>query len=229
MDSTNPAGGVFLVLEGIDGSGKTTNGERLAAAIADTGRSAIFTREPGGTAVGEAIRALVLGSEASGVAPETEALLFAAARAQHVAEIIRPALDRGSVVVCDRFTDSTLAYQWGGRGLSKELLLATQRLATGGIEPDLKLLLDLPVEVALARRHAALSGTNRLDKEEREFHERVRTAYYALVELDSERWRVIDASRSPELVWAEVVNVVNESHLLSIPLEARGALLRELP
>ena len=214
MDSTNSAPGVFLVLEGIDGSGKSTIGDRLAAAIFASGQPALLTREPGGTEVGESIRGLLLAPAASQMTAETEALLFAAARAQHVAEVIRPALGKGTVVICDRYTDSTLAYQWGGRGLSKDLLVAAQRLATDGLEPDLKLLLDLPVEVGLGRRFGTREDTNRLDREAREFHERVRAAYHALVDLDRDRWRVINADQPIDRVWSGIVDAVNETGLL---------------
>jgi dTMP kinase len=125
-----------------------------------------------------------------------------------VAEVIKPALARGAVVICDRFVDSSLAYQWGGRGLSKPLLLAAQELATSGIKPDLKLLFDLPVADALARRFADSGQANRLDGETVAFHERVRAAYHALVELDGATWRVIDASVGREQVWAQVVAAV---------------------
>lgn len=200
--------GLFIALEGTEGSGKTTIAERLAGAFREQGRAVTVTREPGGTAIGERIRDVLLSGESSDMAAETEALLFAAARAEHVARVIRPALGRGGVVITDRFTDSSLAYQWGGRGLPFEAVVAAQRLAAGDLEPDLKLLLDLPVDEGLRRRFADRSAANRLDRETAAFHERVRAAYHTLAASDSERWRVIDASRSQADVWADVWDAV---------------------
>lgn len=199
--------GVFIVLEGIEGSGKTTAARRLAARLAAEGYDVVATREPGGSAIGERIRSLLL-DEPVALCAETEALLFAAARAQHVREVIRPALERGAVVVCDRFVDSSLAYQWGGRGLPRDDVLAAQVLATQGLEPDITILLDLPVDVGLARRAGDVGQTNRIDDESRAFHERVRSAYHALVAEDPGRWRVIDADQAPELVQAELSRAI---------------------
>lgn len=200
--------GLFIALEGTEGSGKTTLAERLALAFRARGRDVFVTREPGGTPIGEQIRAVLFSSASDDMTPETEALLFAAARAQHVATVIRPALDRGAVVVTDRFTDSSLAYQWGGRGLPFEMVVAAQRLATGGLEPDLKLLLDLPVATGLRRRLANEAETNRLDNETIQFHERVRAAYHSLVRADPDHWRIIDASRSEDMVWSDAWSAV---------------------
>jgi dTMP kinase len=207
--------GVFVAIEGPDGSGKTTVANRLAAALRAAGADVVFTREPGGTALGERIRDLLLNSDGDAMAAETEALLFAAARAQHVREVIRPALARGAVVVSDRFIDSSLAYQAGGRGLPLEAVLAAQTLATGGLEPDLKILLDVPAEVALRRRLADASQANRLDREGIEFYQRVHRAYHSLVVADSDRWRVVDATRAPEQVWQDVWQAVTNFGLLA--------------
>jgi dTMP kinase len=200
--------GFFVALEGIEGSGKTTVAQRLASALRAHDRVVTVTREPGGTSIGEQIRGMLLGSESSAMIAETEALLFAASRAQLVSEIIRPALARGEVVIVDRFTDSSLAYQWGGRGLAFDAVLAAQTLATGGLQPDLKLLLDLPVPMGLRRRFAGEGETNRLDREAIAFHERVRKAYHTLAMSDPERWRVIEASRPEAEVWSDVWNAV---------------------
>ena len=200
--------GFFVALEGIEGSGKTTVAQRLASAFRARDRVVTVTREPGGTPIGEQIRGLLLESESNEMTAETEALLFAASRAQLVSEVIRPALARGEVVIVDRFTDSSLAYQWGGRGLAFDAVMAAQTLATGGMQPDLKLLLDLPVPLGLRRRFAGEGGTNRLDREAIAFHERVREAYHSLATSDPERWRVIDASRPESEVWSEVWNAV---------------------
>lgn len=203
--------GIFIVIEGIEGSGKTTAVRRLAEALEAAHYDVVATREPGGTAIGERIRAFLLDDRVAFCA-ETEALLFAAARAQHVREVILPALERGAIVVCDRFVDSSLAYQWGGRGLPKEAVLAAQALATRGVVPDLKILLDLPVDAGLARRASDEGPMNRIDEESQAFHERVRSAYHALVAEDPGRWRVVDAGQSPESVhealWAAVEPVV---------------------
>jgi dTMP kinase len=143
--------------------------------------------------------------------PETEALLFAAARAQHVGEVIRPALQRGAVVIADRFVDSSLAYQGGGRGLPLEAVRMIQELGTDGLEPDLKLLLDLEPEVALNRRRGDHAEANRLDREELDFYRRVREAFLALAAADPARWRIVDAARSPESVWKDVWAAVVDS------------------
>jgi dTMP kinase len=206
--TARPLSGFFVALEGIEGSGKTTVAQRLASAFRAHQRDVTLTREPGGSAIGEQIRALLLGTESSDMTAETEALLFAASRAALVSQIIRPALRRGEVVIVDRFMDSSLAYQWGGRGLSFDAVLAAQALATGGLHPDLKLLLDLPVPLGLRRRFAGEGETNRLDREAIAFHERVREAYLTLATSDPERWRVIDASRPEAEVWSEVWNAV---------------------
>ncbi|MGH2613650.1 MAG: dTMP kinase [Thermomicrobiales bacterium] len=196
------------MLEGTEGSGKTTIAERLVGAYRALGRDAIVTREPGGTAIGEMIREVLFAPASLTMRAETEALLFAAARAQHVAEVIRPALDRGGVVISDRFTDSSLAYQWGGRGLPRDLVDAAQRFATDGLDPDLKLLLDVPVEIGLRRRLRKQADANRLDHESREFHARVRDAYHSLVEANPKRWRIIDASRPRDDVWQDVWSAI---------------------
>ena len=137
--------------------------------------------------------------------PQTETLLFAAARAQLVGEIVRPALERGTVVITDRFTDSSLAYQWGGRELNQEEVRSVQQLATAGLEPDVKILLDLPVQMALRRRMTGVGEVNRLDSEALEFHTRVRGAYHSLAKDDPARWHIVDAARSEDLVWIDVV------------------------
>jgi dTMP kinase len=185
--------GAFIAIEGVDGSGKSTIAKRLVHALQEEGKRVILTREPGGTTIGEQIRLVLLGPASSSVLPATEMLLFAAARAQLVGEVIGPALRDGLVVVSDRFSDSSLAYQWGARGLDKEAVSLAQILATGGLEPDLKILLDLPIEAALKRRMAEAHEVNRLDREMVQFHSRVRDAYHVLVEADKARWRVIDA------------------------------------
>jgi dTMP kinase len=215
--------GAFIALEGVDGSGKSTIARRLVLALQEAGRGAILTREPGGTAIGEQIRTVLLGQESSSMLPTTEMLLFAAARAQLVGEVIMPALREGHIVVADRFSDSSLAYQGGARGLEKGAVIQAQYLATGGLEPDLKILLDVPIEAALKRRMVDVDQINRLDREAVQFHGRVRDAYHLLVEADPSRWRVIDANRAEEDVWSDVWLTVASSELLEkVPSPAHG-------
>lgn len=202
---------MFIAIEGIDGSGKSSIARKLAKSVRAGGREVVLCREPGGTPIGEKIRVVLLDGSADAMIPETEALLFAAARAQLVGEVIRPALSRDAVVIADRFSDSSLAYQWGGRGLPRGAVSDLQRFATAGIEPDLKLLLDLPVETALARRFADADAVNRLDSETVQFHSRVREAYHSLVAADPARWRLIDATRSPHDVWSAVWQMVTDT------------------
>jgi dTMP kinase len=200
--------GALIALEGIDGSGKSTIGERLVAKMRESGANVILSREPGGTAIGEQIREILLQQGSSPMLPTTEMLLFAAARAQHVGEVIRPALDQGLIVVTDRFGDSSLAYQWGARALERRTVDLALELATDGLDPDLKILLDLPVETALRRRMANSNEINRLDRESIVFHTRVRDAYHSLVAADPARWSVVDADRATDDVSADVWRAV---------------------
>ena len=187
---------MFITFEGIEGSGKSTQVRRLAEEL---GSSALLTREPGGTDLGQAIRRLLLhGGE---MAAEAEVLLYLADRAQHVAEVIKPALQAGRIVLSDRYVDSTYAYQGHGRGLSLHLLRAATELATGGLLPDLTVFLDVPVALGLARV-SQRGARDRLDGETREFHERTRVGYEALIQEDPERWLRIDASGSSDEVWS---------------------------
>lgn len=187
--------GAFIAFEGIDGSGKSTVATAVARKLKnDRERAVVLTREPGGTPLGEGVRALVLSAASAGITGVAELLLFSAARAQHVAEVIEPQLQRGSIVICDRFTDSTLAYQWGGRGIPRQTIEAAQLLATGGLAPDLRVLLDVPVDVAIARRHAEVDSVDRFDAEQTAFHEAVRATYLGLAAASPDDWIVIDAS-----------------------------------
>ncbi|HTV12383.1 MAG TPA: dTMP kinase [Acidimicrobiales bacterium] len=177
----------FIVLEGGEGAGKSTQAEILAKDL-----GAVFTREPGGTAVGEALRRLVLDSALPPLVARAEALLMLAARAQHVAEVIEPALARGQDVVCDRYSGSTLAYQGYARGLAVEELADLDRWATGGRVPDVVVLLDVPV--ALARRRRAASRPDRIEREADDFFERARSGFRHLAAADPARWRVVDGA-----------------------------------
>jgi dTMP kinase len=195
--------GLFVTFEGIDRSGKTTQARLLCEALGD---SALGVREPGGTAAGERVRS-ILKDPAVPLSPEGEALLFAAARAELVTDVILPALALGRVVVSDRFLDSSLAYQGGARGLGIDDVDRVNRFATRGLRPDLTFLLDLPVDVAWARQ----GGSDRFEDEGAELQEAVLAAYERLIEADPERWRRVDAARAPEEVHAEVLALVEEA------------------
>jgi len=199
--------GLFVTFEGGEGSGKSTQVARLAARLRAMGLDPLVAREPGGTPVGEGIRALLLDHERRPTAM-TEALLMVAARAQLSATVLRPALDAGRLVLCDRFGDSTLAYQGGGRGIDHALLLELNRAATGGLAPALTLLFDVPVGVGLERRHGSAGATNRLDREPAEFHERVRARYLELAAAEPGRWRVLDATLGEDEIEARVWEAV---------------------
>ncbi|MEA2514481.1 MAG: dTMP kinase [Thermomicrobiales bacterium] len=211
--------GIFIVFEGPEGSGKTTQARRLATRLSAQGRDVVLTREPGGTPIGEQVRTILLDQTNCAMLPETEALLYSAARAQHVGDVIRPALERGAVVICDRFADSTLAYQGGGRGLSMDDLRAIQRLATGGLTPTLRILVDLPVEVGLRRRFGVEDEVNRLDVAGIEFHRRVRSAYLEMAALD-QSWIVIDGDDSVDVVEERIVQTVARKTGLALAASA---------
>jgi dTMP kinase len=189
--------GAFITFEGTDGSGKTTQLRRTAERLSAEGIDHIVTREPGGTSAGLAIRSLVLETRSPALVPESELLLYAADRAQHVRETILPALERGAVVLCDRFADATVAYQGYGRGLDLALIRDLNQIATGGLAPDLTILFDVAVASSLARLAARRGAeATRFDLEARAFHERVRAGYLAIAEAEPRRVRVVDASGS---------------------------------
>lgn len=191
--------GRFITLEGIEGAGKTTQHEVICAALAARGLSVVRTREPGGAPLAEQIRRLLLDPEAHGMANDTELLLMFAARAEHLARTIRPALARGDWVVCDRFTDATYAYQGGGRGLDAVRIGQLEALVQGPLRPDLTLLLDLPARAGLARARQR-SAADRFESEALGFFERVREAYLERARAEPQRIRVVDASGDLETV-----------------------------
>jgi dTMP kinase len=202
--------GAFITFEGADGSGKTTQVRRLAERLAARGVPHLVTREPGGTAAGLAIRALLLEPRTPPLAPDAELLLYAADRAQHVRETLRPALAEGRLVLCDRYADATVAYQGHGRGLDLGVIAELNRIATGGLAPDLTLVFDVDVDEA-ARRMRARAGVEaptRFDLEAREFHARVRAAYLCVAEAEPGRVRVLDAAGAvdevADRVWSAV-------------------------
>lgn len=187
---------MFITLEGPEGSGKSSQIGLLAGFLREQGFGVLQTREPGGTRIGDQIRACLHDVDNGEMTAVTEVLLYAASRAQHVDELIRPALAAGQIVLCDRFADSTIAYQGYGRGLDLTDLHTLTRIATGGLKPHLTLLLDIDVERGLARRKVGGDEMNRLDLEAVSFHQRVRQGYHALAAAEPERWMTIDADRT---------------------------------
>jgi dTMP kinase len=196
---------MFVSFEGIDGSGKSTQARLLAARLREDGRDIVLTREPGGTPLGEAVRDLLL--HAGDVAPWAEAALFAASRAQHVEELIRPALARGAVVVCDRYVDSSVAYQGGARGLGVDAVLDLNLAAVGGLMPDVTFLLLLGPEEAASR---VGSVPDRIEREDASFRRRVDDAYRTLARRFPERIVVLDGARPPDELAEEVRRAVLE-------------------
>lgn len=202
--------GRFIALEGGEGAGKSTQAQLLADALRARGIEVVTTREPGGTPGAEAIRLLLLANEGPGWGPAAEALLFAAARADHVERLLRPALDRGAWVVCDRYIDSSRAYQGGGGGFSDEDILTLHRIGSGGLLPDLTLLLALDPQSAAKRLAARDRGANdRIGGREQTYHERVSRAFAAFAEQEAGRFARIDAGGSPQEVHQRVMAAVD--------------------
>lgn len=197
----------FIAFEGPEGGGKSTQIRAVAALLAAHGIPHLLTREPGGTTIGEQIRAILLGVENRAMVARTEALLLLAARAQHIAEVIAPALARGETVLCDRFAGATFAYQGYGRGLPLDTLQRLQTFAADALVPDLTLLFDLPVAIGLARRQAA-GEVNRLDAAGLDFHRRVRDGYLALAAADPAHWETLDAAAPLEHVTAQTLAAI---------------------
>jgi len=187
--------GLFITLEGPEGAGKSTNREYLAAKLRAEGIEVLLTREPGGTPLAERIRELLLAPSDESMHADTELLLVFAARAQHLAQVIRPALARGEIVLCDRFTDATYAYQGGGRGVSHERIAALENFVQGELRPDLTLIFDLPVEVGLARA-TARGRLDRFEQEGRTFFDAVRSTYLKRASAEPDRYRLVDAALS---------------------------------
>lgn len=206
---TQQTRGLFFTFEGIEGSGKSTQIRHLAEVLTQAGHRVLQTREPGGTASAEAIRQILLTPAShEPITPQTEALLIFAARCQHVTQLVMPALRRGTVVLCDRFSDSTFAYQGFARGLDLHWLRKANEVATGGLTPDLTLVLDLPVSVGLARRRADRGQQNRLDRETERFHQKVRRGFLTLAAEEPNRMTIVNANRSVQEVRGELTEIV---------------------
>ncbi|HTZ97266.1 MAG TPA: dTMP kinase [Terriglobales bacterium] len=211
----SPQRGKFITVEGLDGCGKSTQIEKLATALRRQKFEVVVTREPGGTPTGEKIRQILLDSNTAGLAPMAELALMFAARAQHIKEVIQPAVGEGRIVVCDRFTDSSEAYQGGGRKLGSEPVLALHKILGGGLQPDLTILMDSDVATSVKRarrRNRSQAGAkndeNRFEQESRAFFERVRSAYLAIAERDPQRVAVVDARGTAEETHRLIMEVV---------------------
>jgi dTMP kinase len=217
------ARGRFITIEGLDGCGKSTQLGRLAEVLRAQGREVVLTREPGGTPAGEKIRGVILDSRTAGLSPRAELALMFAARAQHIDEVILPALEAGRFVLCDRFTDSSEAYQGGGRKLGSAVVLALHRELCHGLQPDLTVLMDSEVEASvtrarrrnLAREGASEQDENRFEQENRAFFQRVHDAYLAIARREPGRVLLVDARRPADVVHPEIVAAVRDRVLKS--------------
>ena len=201
--------GRFVVLEGIEGAGKSTHTAFLAGWLKERGIAVVAAREPGGTALGERLREILLDPEVTGMPPLAELLLMFAARCASLKEVILPALDEGSWVICDRFVDSSYAYQSYGRGIPPEYVEALEKQVLDSLRPDLTILLDIPVRLGLARKGDPQGG-DRFERESREFFERVRTGYLERAALGGDGYRIVDASKSLEEVRAALKDAVRQ-------------------
>lgn len=206
---------MFITLEGIEGSGKTTQIGRLVEFLEDRGIECVTTRQPGGTLIGENIRSILLDPANSALAPMTELLLYMADRAQHIYELIRPCLKAGKAVICDRYFDATVVYQGFARGLNIELIRQLHQILFDNLKPDVTLLLDLAPKVGLQRAWQQLNNGQRSGHESRfeaetvAFHEKVRAGYLELARLEPDRFRIIDAAQSQDQVFTAISNIVS--------------------
>ncbi len=201
---------MFITLEGIEGSGKTTQMTAIKNYLETAGHGVVVTREPGATAIGQRIRSIVLDPESHGMSPLCELLLYGADRAQHLSQVVVPALDAGNIVLCDRFADATRAYQGFARGLDMALINAIHDMVVGTLTPDLTILFDLPPEIGLKRTFTALEDgqrevrESRFEKEALAFHAAVRSGYLALAQEEKQRFLVVDASQNPHDVLSQI-------------------------
>jgi dTMP kinase len=206
---------MFISFEGIEGSGKTTQAKQTVRLLQDKGHDCVITREPGGTRIGEKIRAILLDPLSKDMDPLTELLLYTADRAQHIKEYILPFLSDGKIVLCDRYYDATMAYQGFARGLDIGLIEKIHKLLFENLKPDITLLLDLPPEIGLERAWKQINNGNRISQETRfegerlSFHKRVRTGYLELSRLEPERFRIIDASKDEHEVREEIIKILD--------------------
>jgi dTMP kinase len=196
---------MFITFEGPDGSGKTTQSKLLYAELQRQGQNVLWTREPGGTPAGQKIRALLLDDSSIQFAPAAELFLFAADRAQHVAEVIRPALEQGKIVICDRYIDSTTAYQAGGRGFDADFIAKLNQDSSGGLLPDLTFLLDILSEIGLQR--ATSTKSDKFEQESLNFHRRVRETYLQTAQ-NNPRFCILDGNKPQETIFAEILTVL---------------------
>ena len=196
--------GLFITFEGTDGAGKTTQIQRLAADLRGANYDVCLTHEPGGTPISEQIRDILLNPDHSEMAATTELLLYAASRAQHVSEVIKPALESRKIVISSRFADAMVVYQGYGRGLDLERINHLNQIATDGVRPDVTFVLDLPVEIGLQRVQNSRGGLDRLEREKIEFHRRLREGYQILAKQEPQRIKIIDAQVNPEQVYAQI-------------------------
>lgn len=204
--------GIFITLEGIDGVGKTTHANLVADFFRQKGKDVVLTREPGGTKIGESIRNLLLIKDDEELCPDTELLLMFAARAQHLLEVIKPAFKENKLVICDRFIDASYAYQGGGRGISPSRINVLENLIVPDLTPDLTVLLDAPIEIALERAGQRDSG-DRFEAETSHFFQSIRDAYLKLAESKSGRISVVDASRDIDTVQNDIVKLLENKKL----------------
>ncbi len=207
--------GVFITFEGIEGSGKSTQIILLANYLTTHAKAVTLTREPGGTKIGDQVRKILLDPANKALEPKAELLLYAAARAQHLEELVRPELASGKIVLCDRFSDATLAYQGYGRGLDVEMIQALDRMVTAGLRPDMTVLLDIDAAAGLSRARGRNSSRGleteaRFENEDLAFHERVRQGYLLLARREPDRFRVVDASPAPDMIQNNIRKIVED-------------------
>ena len=201
---------LFVTFEGPEGCGKTTQVAQLAESLRSRRHDVIATREPGGTSIGDQVREILHSPGNRSMRPAAELLLYCASRAQLVADVIQPHLERGGIVLSDRYADSSIAYQGYGRGLDRDALRTIITFATNGLRPDLTLLLDLAVEEGLRRRRDGGGEWNRLDQEALDFHRRVREGYLLLAKAEPDRWVIVDAARGVDRVQAHIREIVEQ-------------------